>query len=72
MLIVLTQQGTRCSNSPRKARKEFIQIRLKLGAPAMLGTTQQHPQIADRPMEPLQITIDRIIFHGSAVDTGRA
>lgn len=81
MLIVLTQQDTRCNDSPCKTRKEFIllrsvvkaeaefiQIRLEVGAPAIVGIIQKRLQISNRPMKPLQISIDRIIFLGSAVD----
>ena len=77
MLINLTQQGTRCSNSPGEARKqlisgsssieakaELIHVALQMNTSAMIGAQQKGFEITDCCMKPMQITN----FVGAIVD----
>ena len=69
MLIDLTQQGTRCGNSPGKAEEqliscvsaveteaELIHITLQMNTSAVVGSQQERLEIADCGMKPMQIT----------------
>ena len=68
MLIDLTQQSTRCSNSPGEARKqlisgsssieakaELIHAALQMNTSAMVGPHQKSLEIADYRMKPMQM-----------------
>lgn len=68
MLIGLTQHTTRCSDSPGQAREElscehsaveaeaeFIKVRLKFRASAVVGSTDQVLQVAQCDVEPVEI-----------------
>ena len=69
MLIDLTQQSARCSNSPGEAEKqlicgvpaveaeaELIHVALQMNTSAVVGSQQEGLEIADGHMEPMQIT----------------